>query len=111
MALVWQHGFGTELLFGTEAVGSVAFWSPMIVFAFIYGLSMDYEVFILARIREEYERTGSTDRPRRRRPPRRPHRPLPPGTGNRLLARPLNWWMPGPVRRLLQVPEPAVERA
>jgi RND superfamily putative drug exporter len=61
MTLVWQHGFGTELLFGTEAVGSVAFWSPMIVFAFIYGLSMDYEVFILARIREEYERTGSTD--------------------------------------------------
>jgi RND superfamily putative drug exporter len=61
MTLVWQHGFGTELIFGTEATGSVAFWSPMIVFAFIYGLSMDYEVFILARIREEYERTGSTD--------------------------------------------------
>ena len=61
MTLVWQHGFGTELLFGTEAVGSVAFWAPMIVFAFIYGLSMDYEVFILSRVREEYERTGSTD--------------------------------------------------
>ncbi|HST68035.1 MAG TPA: MMPL family transporter [Solirubrobacterales bacterium] len=61
MTLVWQHGFGTELLFGSEPTGSVAFWSPMIVFAFIYGLSMDYEVFILARIREEYERTGSTD--------------------------------------------------
>ena len=61
MTLVWQHGFGTEALFGTEPVGSVAFWSPMIVFAFIYGLSMDYEVFILSRIREEYERTGSTD--------------------------------------------------
>ncbi len=61
MTLIWQHGFGTELLFGTEAVGSVAFWAPMIVFAFIYGLSMDYEVFILSRVREEYERTGSTD--------------------------------------------------
>jgi RND superfamily putative drug exporter len=61
MTLVWQHGVGTELIFGTEPVGSVAFWSPMIVFAFIYGLSMDYEVFILSRIREEYERTGSTD--------------------------------------------------
>ena len=61
MTLVWQHGFGTEAIFGAEPVGSVAFWSPMIVFAFIYGLSMDYEVFILSRIREEYERTGSTD--------------------------------------------------
>ena len=36
-------------------------WAPVIVFAFIYGLSMDYEVFILARMREEYDRTGSTD--------------------------------------------------
>jgi putative drug exporter of the RND superfamily len=61
MTLVWQHGFGTELLFGTDPTGSVAFWAPMIVFAFIYGLSMDYEVFILARMREEYDRTGSTD--------------------------------------------------
>jgi RND superfamily putative drug exporter len=33
----------------------------MIVFAFLYGLSMDYEVFILARMREEYDKTGSTD--------------------------------------------------
>jgi RND superfamily putative drug exporter len=32
------------------------------VFAFLFGLSMDYEVFILSRIREEYDRTGSTDR-------------------------------------------------
>jgi RND superfamily putative drug exporter len=61
MALVWQHGFGTEFLFGADPTGSVAFWAPMIVFAFIYGLSMDYEVFILARMREEYERTGSTN--------------------------------------------------
>jgi putative drug exporter of the RND superfamily len=61
MALVWQHGFGTELLFGAEPTGAVAFWAPIIVFAFIYGLSMDYEVFILARMREEYDRTGATD--------------------------------------------------
>jgi len=61
MALVWQHGFGTELLFGADPAGSVAFWAPVIVFAFIYGLSMDYEVFILSRMREEYDRTGSTD--------------------------------------------------
>lgn len=61
MALVWQHGVGTELLFGAEPTGAVAFWAPMIVFAFIYGLSMDYEVFILTRMREEYDRSGSTD--------------------------------------------------
>ena len=61
MTLVWQHGFGLELLFGADPTGSVVFWAPFMVFAFIYGLSMDYEVFILARMREEYDRTGSTD--------------------------------------------------
>jgi RND superfamily putative drug exporter len=61
MALVWQHGVGTELLFGADPTGAVESWAPVIVFAFIYGLSMDYEVFILARMREEYDRTGSTD--------------------------------------------------
>lgn len=61
MTLVWQHGVGTELLFGVGASGSVLSWAPVIVFAFIYGLSMDYEVFIIARMREEYDRTGSTD--------------------------------------------------
>ena len=61
MTLVWQHGVGTELLFGVGPSGAVLPWAPVIVFAFIYGLSMDYEVFILARMREEYDRTGSTD--------------------------------------------------
>ena len=61
MTLVWQHGVGTELLFGVGPSGAVLSWAPVIVFAFIYGLSMDYEVFILARMREEYDRTGSTD--------------------------------------------------
>jgi putative drug exporter of the RND superfamily len=61
VTLVWQDGFLTNELFGADPTGSVAFWAPMIIFAFIYGLSMDYEVFILARMREEYERTGSTN--------------------------------------------------
>jgi putative drug exporter of the RND superfamily len=61
MTLVWQHGVGAELIFGTEAPGSIEFWAPMMVFVFLYGLSMDYEVFILARMREEYDATGSTD--------------------------------------------------
>ena len=36
-------------------------WVPLVVFAFLFGLSMDYEVFILSRIREEYDRTGSAE--------------------------------------------------
>jgi RND superfamily putative drug exporter len=61
MALVWQHGHGSSLLWGINATGSVTSWIPLMVFAFLFGLSMDYEVFILARMREEYDRTGSTD--------------------------------------------------
>ncbi len=38
----------------------MTFWLPVLIFAFLFGLSMDYEVFILARMREEYDATGST---------------------------------------------------
>ena len=61
LVLVWQHGFGSEVIWGIEATGSIPSWMPMIIFAFLFGLSMDYEVFILSRMREEYDRTGSTD--------------------------------------------------
>jgi RND superfamily putative drug exporter len=61
MVLVWQEGYGSELLFGIEATHSITSWVPLLVFAFLYGLSMDYEVFILARVREEYDASGSTD--------------------------------------------------
>jgi RND superfamily putative drug exporter len=61
LVLVWQEGFGSEAIWGIEATGSVPSWMPMIIFAFLFGLSMDYEVFILSRMREEYDRTGSTD--------------------------------------------------
>jgi RND superfamily putative drug exporter len=37
-------------------------WIPLMIFAFLYGLSMDYEVFMLTRMREAYDETGSTDR-------------------------------------------------
>ncbi len=62
LAIVWQNGNGSELIWGTAATGSVPSWIPLMVFAFLFGLSMDYEVFILSRMREEYDRTGSTDR-------------------------------------------------
>jgi len=61
LVLVWQHGYGSELIWGIEATGSIPSWMPLMIFAFLFGLSMDYEVFILARMREEYDRTGSTD--------------------------------------------------
>ena len=61
IALVWQNGHGSEELWGIAATGSIAAWIPLMVFAFLYGLSMDYEVFILARMREEYDLTGDTD--------------------------------------------------
>src|SRR5436190_1588892 len=61
MVLFWQQGHGSNAVFGVHATGAVTFWLPLMVFAFLYGLSMDYEVFILSRIREEYDRGGSTD--------------------------------------------------
>jgi putative drug exporter of the RND superfamily len=59
--LVWQRGHGSHFIWGIPATGSVTAWIPLMVFAFLFGLSMDYEVFILARMREEYDATGSTD--------------------------------------------------
>jgi RND superfamily putative drug exporter len=61
MVLFWQRGHGSVAVFGIHPTGAVTFWVPLMVFAFLFGLSMDYEVFILSRIREEYDRTGSTD--------------------------------------------------
>jgi putative drug exporter of the RND superfamily len=61
LALVWQNGHGSDEIWGIAATGSISSWIPLMVFAFLYGLSMDYEVFILARMREEYDRTGDTN--------------------------------------------------
>src|SRR3984885_9090195 len=61
LELVWQNGHGSNLIWGIAATGSITSWIPLMVFAFLFGLSMDYEVFILARMREEYDATGSTD--------------------------------------------------
>jgi putative drug exporter of the RND superfamily len=61
LELVWQHGHGSSLIWGISATGSITAWIPLMLFAFLFGLSMDYEVFILSRMREEYDATGSTD--------------------------------------------------
>jgi putative drug exporter of the RND superfamily len=60
IVLIWQHGHGSHAVWGLPATGAITNWVPLIAFAFLYGLSMDYEVFILSRIREERDRTGST---------------------------------------------------
>ena len=60
--LIWQRGHGSDLIWGISATGSITAWIPLMVFAFLFGLSMDYEVFILARMREEWDATGSTDK-------------------------------------------------
>jgi RND superfamily putative drug exporter len=61
LVLVWQDGYGARPIWGLPATGAITAWIPLFVFAFVYGLSMDYEVFILSRMREEYDATGSTD--------------------------------------------------
>ncbi|HEU4540808.1 MAG TPA: MMPL family transporter [Jiangellaceae bacterium] len=53
---VFQWGWGMELI-GVGKAGPTEAWVPMTLFAIAYGLSMDYEVFLLSRIREEYVRT------------------------------------------------------
>jgi putative drug exporter of the RND superfamily len=55
---VWQDGHGSGALWGIPATGAITMWVPLMVFAFLFGLSMDYEVFILTRIREAYDRSG-----------------------------------------------------
>jgi RND superfamily putative drug exporter len=60
LVLFWQQGHGSHLIYGVPATASIRDFIPILVFAFLFGLSMDYEVFVLARMREEYDKTGST---------------------------------------------------
>jgi putative drug exporter of the RND superfamily len=60
LVLVWQQGHGSQAVWGIPATGAIAIWVPLMAFAFLFGLSMDYEVFLLSRMREEYDATGST---------------------------------------------------
>jgi RND superfamily putative drug exporter len=60
MVLVWQEGIGSEAIWGIEATRAINVEIPVVVFAFLFGVSMDYQVFIISRMREAYDRTGST---------------------------------------------------
>ena len=57
---VFQQGHGSEAIWNIHATDSVISWIPLMIFAFLFGISMDYEVFMLSRIREEYDETGDT---------------------------------------------------
>ena len=54
---VFQWGWGANLI-NVERSAPIEAWAPVFIFAVVFGLSMDYEVFLLSRIREEYDRTG-----------------------------------------------------
>ena len=54
---VFQWGWGAGLI-GVGKAGPIEAWVPMFLFAIVFGLSMDYEVFLLSRIKEEFNRTG-----------------------------------------------------
>ncbi len=58
LVAVFQWGWGINLV-GVGKEGPIDAWVPMMLFAIVFGLSMDYEVFLLSRIREEYDRTGN----------------------------------------------------
>jgi putative drug exporter of the RND superfamily len=60
LVLVWQNGFGSEAVWGIDATRSINVEIPIIVFAFLFGVSMDYQVFIISRMREAYDFSGST---------------------------------------------------
>ena len=58
LVLVFQHGIGNEI-FGFQQTRTIEAWLPLFLFAIMFGLSMDYHVFLLSRIRERYGLTGS----------------------------------------------------
>ena len=59
LVLVFQKGVGNEL-FGFQQVETIEAWVPLFLFSVLFGLSMDYHVFLLSRIREHYAQTGDT---------------------------------------------------
>jgi RND superfamily putative drug exporter len=61
MVFIFQMGHGSSL-WNITATQAITAWIPLMVFAFLFGLSMDYEVFMLTRMREAYDETGSTER-------------------------------------------------
>ena len=59
VVLIFQEGYGSSL-WNVQASGAITAYIPVMIFAFLFGLSMDYEVFMLSRMREAYDETGDT---------------------------------------------------
>ncbi len=60
IVFIFQQGHGSEAIWNVPATQSIIPWIPLMIFAFLFGLSMDYEVFMLTRMREAYDETGDT---------------------------------------------------
>ena len=60
VVFIFQQGHGSEAIWNVQATGVVISWIPLMIFAFLYGFSMDYEVFMITRIRESYDETHDT---------------------------------------------------
>ncbi len=60
LVAVFQNGFGAELL-GFQQTDVIEAWIPLFLFAVLFGLSMDYHIFLLSRIKERYDITGDND--------------------------------------------------
>ena len=61
IVFIFQDGHGSQAIWGVPATHAIIPWIPLMIFAFLYGLSMDYEVFMLSRMREIYDETGDTE--------------------------------------------------
>ena len=61
IVFIFQQGHGSEAIWGVHATNAIISWIPLMIFAFLYGLSMDYEVFMLTRMRESYDRVHDTN--------------------------------------------------
>jgi putative drug exporter of the RND superfamily len=62
VVFIFQQGHGSQAIWNVPGTGVVISWIPLMIFAFLYGISMDYEVFMLTRMREVYDQTGDTHR-------------------------------------------------
>ena len=61
IVFIFQDGHGSESIWGVHATNAIISWIPLMIFAFLYGLSMDYEVFMLTRMREAYDQVHDTN--------------------------------------------------
>jgi RND superfamily putative drug exporter len=61
IVFIFQNGHGSQAIWGVHATHTIISWIPLMIFAFLYGLSMDYEVFMLTRMREEYDEHHDTE--------------------------------------------------